>query len=113
MNSSIKAKPKAKAGSDSDDDFVVKENKFQDDEKRTFDMENELRKRNQDEDEDENHGQLVKNILESKKQREFGSELNENKGDFVRFIMIVIILNYLFNFNPSNLETSCTNGFTA
>ncbi len=56
-------------------------------------MENELRKRNQEEDEDENHGQLVKNILESKKQREFGSELNENKGDFVRFLFYII-----FNF---------------
>ena len=67
-------------------------------------MENELRKRNQDEDEDENHGQLVKNILESKKQREFGSELNDNKGDFVRFLFYIIL-----NFFDLNLTIYCRN----
>ena len=87
-------KPKAKAvsrvvGSDSDDDFVVKENKFQEDEKKNFAMENELRKRaNQDEDEeDENHGALVKKILESKEQLEYGNEIgSKNKADLVEEI---------------------------
>ena len=62
----------------------MKENKFQDDDKKNFSLENEHKKRNQDgEEEDENHGALVKKILESKEQLEYGSELNRNKGDVV------------------------------
>ena len=57
-------------------------------------MENELRKRtNQEEDEqDENHGALVKKILESKEQLEYGSEINKNKGEFVRNIQLYLNL---------------------
>lgn len=73
--------------SDDDDDFVVKENKFQEDENtRNWqrDMDNESKKKSGDNDQDEeNHGALVKKILESKEQLEHGSELNRDKGDLV------------------------------
>ena len=70
--------------SDSDDDFVVKEQKVQEDEtKKKY---NDMRADNDDFNAGANqeHGALVKKILESKEQLEYGSELNKNK-DFVSF----------------------------
>lgn len=70
--------------SDSDDDFVVKENKFQDEENKNWqNLDNDPRRAGNNDEDDENHGALVKKILESKEQLEFGSELNRTKGDMV------------------------------
>ena len=75
--------------SDDDEDFVVKENKFQEDENKKnwqSEMENEAKtKAGNDDEEDENHGALVKKILESKEQLEHGSELNRDKNDLVSY----------------------------
>jgi hypothetical protein len=79
--------------SDSDDDFVVKEQKIQEDEnKKKFkdlndeeDFNNKMNSSNKnDQNNEQEHGALVKKILESKEQLEYGSELNRQK-DFVNF----------------------------
>ena len=82
INTSTKAKSTLIVNSDSDDDFVVKEQKVQEDEtKKKY---NDMRTDNDDLNgvSNQEHGALVKKILESKEQLEYGSELNKNK-DFV------------------------------
>ena len=78
--------------SDSDDDFVVKEQKVQDDDKKKFRELNddEFRKPGGEDESNEEHGALVKKILESKEQLEYGSELNRQK-DFVAFLFFETI----------------------
>ena len=91
INTSSKAKSTLIVNSDSDDDFVVKEQKIQEDEnkKKFKDMNdeedfNKIGTSKSDQNNQE-HGALVKKILESKEQLEYGSELNRQK-DFVIII---------------------------
>ena len=76
--------------SDSDDDFVVKEQKIQEDEKKKnfkdLNDEEDFNKMGtmKSDQNNQEHGALVKKILESKEQLEYGSELNRQK-DFVSF----------------------------
>ena len=75
--------------SESDDDFVVKEQKLQDDQK--LPLNGFGGEAGDDDDFDKNglnkgeHGALVKKILESKEQLEHGSQLNNKKNDSVCF----------------------------
>lgn len=92
LNNSLRAShttsnAKRENGADSDsDDFVVKENKFQEDEaNNTLNRREENRRRfagddgEADDGEDAQHGALVKKILESKEQLEFGNDPNRNR----------------------------------
>lgn len=90
IHTSTKAKSTLIVNSDSDDDFVVKEQKLQDDEtkKKYRDMNDDnddFNQMNSGQDGQE-HGALVKKILESKEHLEYGSELNRNK-DFVSYFI--------------------------
>jgi hypothetical protein len=80
--------------SESDDDFVVKEQKLQDDQK--LPLNGFGGDAGDDDDLDKNglnkgeHGALVKKILESKEQLEHGSQLNNKKNDVVSFLILLI-----------------------
>jgi hypothetical protein len=93
LNASLKSSQKTKivtANSDSDDDFVVKEQNIQE-----SDLQNKFYKNEDDDDnlngtknkdlekDGEEHGGLVKKILESKEQMEHGSDMNRSRADFV------------------------------
>ena len=98
VNSAKKSTVIVNGDSDDDDDFVVKENKFQDEENRNWqNLDNDPRKKTNDEDQDGNHGALVKKILESKEQLEYGNELNRNK-DLVNLYFISICFLFLILF---------------
>ena len=82
--------------SESDDDFVVKEQKLQDDNQK-LPMNGFNGGNAGDDDADDfdskngglnkaEHGALVKKILESKEQLEHGSQLNNKKNEFVSFM---------------------------
>lgn len=85
INTSSKAKSTLIVNSDSDDDFVVKEQKIQEDEnKKKFKDLNDEEDFNKigsskNDQNNQEHGALVKKILESKEQLEYGSELNRQK----------------------------------
>ncbi len=89
-----KAKSTLIVNSDSDDDFVVKEQKVQEDERRQQKYDEvgmgmgmgggEVRGGEEGADGQGGHGALVKKILESKEQLEYGSELKRNQ-EFVSF----------------------------
>jgi len=86
IHTSSKAKSTLIVNSDSDDDFVVKEQKVQEDERKQKYNDLSLGKDLKGAQEgDQEHGALVKKILESKEQLEYGSELNRNQ-DFVCFL---------------------------
>ena len=90
INTQTKGKSTIIVHSDSDDDFVVKEQKVQEDDKKKFrDLNDDLNKPGGDQSNEE-HGALVKKILESKEQLEYGSEINRQKE--------VILLTIKFKF---------------
>lgn len=88
MNSTLKKSTAITNEPESDsDDFVVQENKFQEDETgKKFGSSDVQVKRFGDEDEDDNHGALVKKILESKEQLEYGQDANRSKTDYVTLL---------------------------